>query len=97
MLDERHLDQLREYVKSGGHLITFGHASLLDEKSQRREGYGLGDVLGIRLAGEVAFPADSQKATIKVDSEYNEEFGAHVLSAALVRRGRRMARRCRIG
>jgi hypothetical protein len=82
VLDETHLDQLREYVKGGGHLIAFGHASLLDEKAVRRDDYGLTDVYGVRLTGEVAFPADSQKATIKVDSEYNEAFGARVLAGA---------------
>lgn len=82
VLDEAHLDRLREYVKGGGHLIAFGHASLLDEKAQRRDDYGLCDVYGVRLTGEVAFPADSQKATIKVDSEYNEAYGARVLAGA---------------
>ncbi len=82
VLDETHLDRIREYVKGGGHLIAFGHASLLDEKAQRRDDYGLSDVYGVRLTGEVAFPADSQKATIKVDSEYNEAFGARVLAGA---------------
>lgn len=82
VLDEAHLDRLREYVKGGGHLIAFGHASLLDEKSQRRDDYGLSDIYGARLTGEVTFPADSQKATIKVDSEYNEAFGARVLAGA---------------
>lgn len=82
VLDETHLDQLREYVQGGGHLIAFGHASLLDEESQRRDDFGLGDVFGARLTGEVAFPAESQKATIKVDSEYNEAFGARVLAGA---------------
>ncbi|MBC8870574.1 MAG: alpha-L-fucosidase [Planctomycetes bacterium] len=80
VLDQTHLDQLREYAKGGGHLIAFGHASLLDEKAQRREAYGLSDLYGVRWTGEVAFPADSQKATIKVDSEYNEAFGANVLA-----------------
>ncbi len=80
MLDEAHLDQLRQYVKDGGRLIAFGHASLLDEKGQRREDYGLGDVFGVRFAGEATFPAEAHKATVKADSEYNEAFGAHVLT-----------------
>ena len=79
MLDAAHLEQLRRYVKQGGRLIAFGHASLLDEKGQRRKDYALGDVLGARLVGEVAFPKDFQNATIRVDSEYNGTFGAKVL------------------
>ena len=82
VLDEQHLDRLRRYVAGGGRLIAFGHATLLDEKSQRRKDYGLGDVLGARFAGEVAFAAEAQKALVKVDSEYNEAYGAHVLAGA---------------
>lgn len=80
LLDEARLDQLRQYVRQGGRLIAFGHASLLDAKGQPRKDYGLDDVLGARLAGEVAFPPESQKAAIRVDSQYNEAFGAHVLA-----------------
>jgi hypothetical protein len=79
VLDKSHLDPLRQYVKDGGRLIAFGHASLLDGKGQRREDYGLGDVLGVRFAGEATFPAEAHKATVKADSAYNEAFGAHVL------------------
>jgi hypothetical protein len=82
VLDEAHLDQLRAYVRSGGRLIAFGHASLLDARSQRRGDYGLSDVYGVSLTGEVTFPANAQKATIKVDSEYSEAFGARVLAGA---------------
>jgi len=82
VLDEAHMDQLRKYVKGGGQLIAFGHATVLDEKAQRRDDFGLSDVYGVRLTGEVTFPADSQKATVKVDSEYNEAYGARVLAGA---------------
>ena len=82
VLDEAHLDRLRRYVADGGRLIAFGHATLLDEKSVRRKDYGLGDVLGVEFKGEVAFAANAQKALVKVDSEYNEAFGAHVLAGA---------------
>jgi hypothetical protein len=80
VLDQSHLDQLRRYVREGGRLIAFGHASLLDEKGQRRPDYGLADVLGARFSGEVVFPAETQTATIRVDSEYNAIFGASVLA-----------------
>ena len=80
LLDGVHLERLREYARQGGRLIAFGHATLLDETGQPRKDYALSDVLGVQLAGEVVFPADAQRAAIKVDSEYNEAFGAHVLS-----------------
>jgi hypothetical protein len=80
VLDDAHLEQLRRYVQEGGRLIAFGHASLLDGKAQRRGDYGLGDVLGVRYAGQVTFPADTHRGTIRVDSEYNADFGAHVLA-----------------
>ena len=32
LLDQAHLEQLRRYVRQGGRLIAFGHASILDEK-----------------------------------------------------------------
>ena len=79
-LDRAHLDKLRQYVKGGGRLIVFGHGSLLDGKGVRRKDYGLGDVLGVRFAGQCTFRPRSRKAAIKVDSEYNEAFGARVLA-----------------
>ena len=79
-LDRAHLDKLRRYVKGGGRLIVFGHGSLLDGKGVRRKDYGLGDVLGVRLVGECTFRTHSRKAAVKVDSEYNEAFGARVLA-----------------
>jgi hypothetical protein len=82
-LDRPHLDQLRHYVEQGGRLIAFGHASLLDEKGQPRKDYGLGDVLGARFAGEVVFPAAPPQAAIRVDSEYDRAFGAHVLAGGV--------------
>ncbi len=60
VLDEAHLGQLRQYVREGGKLVAFGHATVLDAKSQRRQDYGLGDVLGARLVGEVGEGGASQ-------------------------------------
>jgi len=79
-LDKAHLDKLRQYVKGGGRLIVFGHGSLLDGKNVRRRDYGLGDVLGARFAGERTLAAGANRAAVKVDSEYNAAFGAHVLA-----------------
>jgi hypothetical protein len=77
VLDEVHLEQLRQYVKEGGRLIAFGRATMLDGKGQWREDYALGDVLGVRYKGTVTLPnrrpADTQVAA---DSEYSPEFAA---------------------
>jgi hypothetical protein len=80
-LDQAHLDKLRQYVKDGGRLIVFGHGSVLDGKGARRKDYGLADVLGAQFAGQRTFRTHSKEATIEVDSEYNEAFGAHVLAS----------------
>jgi hypothetical protein len=80
VLNETRLDQLRRYVQRGGRLIAFAHASLLDDKSQQRNDYGLRDVYGAHFAGQVTFEPPAHQATIAVDSEYNEAYGAHVLA-----------------
>ncbi len=66
VLDEAHLEQLRRYVRDGGKLVAFGHATVLDANGQRRKDYGLSDVLGARLAGEVEFPPSSPDAPVLV-------------------------------
>lgn len=61
-------EQLGQYVQDGGTLIVLGNAG------------SLADVCGVKLAGEVRFAKNLQGATVKVDSEYNEQFcAAHLL------------------
>ena len=59
-LDER----LNRYVKDGGTLIAFGNVG------------PLADVFGVRVKGNVRFATKLRGATVKVDSEYNEQFAA---------------------
>jgi len=80
LLDDAHAEELRQYVRAGGRLIAFGHATMLDEQGNRREGYALGDVFGARCRGELALTAQSGRTLVKVDSEYSPDFRAeHVL------------------
>jgi len=75
-LDEVHARRLREYVEGGGTLVAFGHASMLDAEGVRQDDYLLGDVLGVRYAGEVKFPPKKHKSRVTVDSEYSPEYAA---------------------
>lgn len=75
-LDEAHARRLREYVKGGGTLVAFGHASMLDGEGVRQDDYLLGDVLGVRYEGEVTFPPKQHKSQVTVDSEYSSDFAA---------------------
>jgi hypothetical protein len=45
--------EIREYVRHGGSLLAFGHASLLDEMARAREDFALSDVLGADLEGDL--------------------------------------------
>ena len=51
LLTEAQCQQIAEYVRGGGSLVASFETSLYDEEGQRREEYGLGDVLGIKKAG----------------------------------------------
>ncbi|MBM3891289.1 MAG: hypothetical protein FJ388_19425, partial [Verrucomicrobia bacterium] len=59
-LDER----LGRYVKDGGTLIAFGNPA------------PLADVFGVKIKGAARFAKKLQGATVKVDSEYSEQFAA---------------------
>lgn len=75
-LDEAHAQRLREYVHEGGTLVAFGHASMLSAEGARQDDYLLGDVLGVRYEGEVAFAPKKHKSQVTVDSEYSTDFAA---------------------
>lgn len=76
VLDEAHTERLRQYVRSGGGLIAFGHASMLDARGVLRDDYALGDVFGARCRGELSFPAKLHATQVKTDSDYSREFAA---------------------
>lgn len=78
-LDQPHLDALRQYVQQGGRLIAFAHAGTLDPQGRQRPQSALADMLGARLAGHVTPPRAKTPSRLQADSEYNEQFGVHVL------------------
>ncbi len=53
MLSDRQCDQIRDYVRAGGSVMASFETSLYDENLQRREEFGLADLLGISKAGDV--------------------------------------------
>jgi hypothetical protein len=53
LLSDRQCGQLRDYVDSGGSLLATFETSMYNERSERRTGFGLADVFGIRKTGEV--------------------------------------------
>ena len=57
-------DRLRNYIKNGGTLIAFGNVG------------PLADVFGVKVNGAVRFAKNLQGATVRADSEYNEQFVA---------------------
>ncbi len=78
-LDDKHIKQLRKYVKQGGRLVAFGHASMIDAMGKQGEEYTLADVFGVRYAGEVEFGKKANRTQVKVDSEYGEGYIAENL------------------
>lgn len=80
VLDEPHVERLRQYVEQGGRLIAFGRASMFDTKGRQRTDYALADVFGVRYKGELVLPACLHDTQVKVDSEYSAEFaGKHLV------------------
>lgn len=53
LLSDAQCEQLRAYVESGGSLLATFETSLYTEKNERRTDFGLADVLGIHLNGEM--------------------------------------------
>jgi hypothetical protein len=51
LLDTGLAGDIREYVRNGGTLLAFGHASLFDEMARQRNNFMLNDVFGADLAG----------------------------------------------
>ncbi|NUQ61282.1 MAG: alpha-L-fucosidase [Pirellulales bacterium] len=66
-VDEAFAVRLCDYVQNGGTLIVCGHPG------------ALADLCGVRVKGMAAFAPEVRGASVKVDSEYNEEFRGHHL------------------
>jgi len=54
LLDEQLAGSIKEYVRGGGKLLAFGHASLLDPSGKVRASFLLGDVFGVDYSGALA-------------------------------------------
>ena len=48
VLDKAHIDKIREYVKNGGILVSFGHSTLLNEKGERLKEEALRDLFAVQ-------------------------------------------------
>ena len=75
-LGEKQVRQIRDYVRGGGRLVAFGHASLLDEHSRARGDLALADVLGLRFDGQVL---GLRQGAVSADSEFEPARGPHAL------------------
>ena len=53
LLDGELAEQIREYVRNGGALLAFGHASLFDEMARPLSNFQLSDVFGTDFAGNL--------------------------------------------
>ncbi|HEX8713278.1 MAG TPA: beta-galactosidase trimerization domain-containing protein [Terracidiphilus sp.] len=53
MLSDRQCNQIRNYVRAGGSIMGSFETSLYDENLQPRADFALGDLFGIRKAGDV--------------------------------------------
>jgi len=52
LLSDRQCGQLRAYVEAGGSLLATFETGMYTERNERRAEFGLGDVFGIRKAGD---------------------------------------------
>lgn len=55
-LSDAQCEQLRQYVKRGGSIVATFESSLYNEWGERRENFGLADLFGVDVAGEVQGP-----------------------------------------
>jgi Hypothetical glycosyl hydrolase 6/Beta-galactosidase trimerisation domain len=64
-LRDRECDAIREYVKSGGSLLATFETSRYNEWGVEREDFGLADVFGASVAGELIGPFDNSYMRIE--------------------------------
>lgn len=51
LLDDELLQDVRDYVRKGGKILAFGHASLFDPQGKLRADFALSDLFGVRFRG----------------------------------------------
>ncbi|MGW8179566.1 MAG: beta-galactosidase trimerization domain-containing protein, partial [bacterium] len=86
-LSDHQCEQLRAYVNSGGCLLATYETSLYNEWGDRRSNFGLGDLLGVEVAGLTQGPLRNSYARIaSFENEILASFaGTSVLPGALFR------------
>jgi hypothetical protein len=70
VLSDAQCDQLRAYVKRGGSLFATFETSLYDQRGQRRENFGLSDLLGVSFAGSVDRDIKNAYMTIEAQTRH---------------------------
>ncbi len=65
-LSDRQVDEIRRFVSEGGGLIATHETSLCDELGQKRDNFGLADVLG------VDYQASEVQEPVKIDTKLGE-------------------------
>jgi hypothetical protein len=66
-LSDAQCEQLRAFVARGGSLVATHETSLYDEWGTRRADFGLGDLFGVRAAGEVEGPLQNSYLAVRRD------------------------------
>jgi hypothetical protein len=51
LLDDQTIERIREYVRTGGKVLAFGHASLFDQKGNQKPNFALSGVFGVDFVG----------------------------------------------
>lgn len=51
LLNSELIGRIRDYVRAGGKILAFGHASMFDPYGKLRADFALGDVFGVKLTG----------------------------------------------
>ncbi len=69
---DKQCQQIRDYVTRGGNLLATFETSLFDEKGEKRNDFGIGDLLGVSFNGEVEGPMkNSYLRLAKENGEYH--------------------------
>lgn len=68
-LSDRQCQQLREFVGRGGSILATLETSLYDERGQRRPDFGLSDLFGVSVAGELQGPVRNSYLNIEANAD----------------------------
>jgi hypothetical protein len=70
-MSEKQCGQIRDFVKSGGSIISTFETSLYDEKGKKRKDFGLTDLFGVTYNNAVEGPMQNSYLRIKNDNTEN--------------------------